>query len=104
MGDEPDGLRRHFILEGVTKTEPYRYVGEPYRYVGSGGGDAAETTARDRVLHGASLQRQIEELRGVAESAREAQKAAGMENGLGWLVEFESFSDIELAFESLARD
>ena len=30
--------------------------------------------------------------------------AAGMEEGLGLQVEFESFPDIELAFESLARE
>ena len=97
MAEERDGLRRHFILEGVTETEPYRYVG-------SGGGDPSEIPARDRARHGGELQRQIDELRDVAEYAREAQQAAGMEDGLGLQVEFESFPDIELAFESLARD
>ena len=97
MAEERDGLRRHFILEGVTETEPYRYPG-------TGGGDPSEIPARDRALHGAALQGQIDDLRGVAEHAREAQQAAGMEDGLGLQVEFESFPDIELAFESLARD
>ena len=97
MAEEPDGLRRHFILDGVTETEPYRYPG-------SGGGDRSEIPARNRVQHGAALQRQIDELRGVAEFAREAQQAAGMEDGLGLQVEFESFADIEPAFESLARE
>ena len=97
MADEPDGLRRHFILEGVTETEPYRYPG-------SGGGDPSEIPARNRARHGAALQRQIDELRGVAANAREAQQAAGMEDGLGLQVEFESFPDIKLAFESLARE
>ena len=40
----------------------------------------------------------------MAEFARETQQAAGMEDGLGLQVEFESFPDIELAFESLARE
>ena len=97
MAEEPEGRRRHFILDGVTETEPYRYPG-------SGGGDHSEVPARNRAQHGASLQRQIGELRGVAEFAREAQQAAGMEDGLGLQVEFESFPDIELAFESLARE
>ena len=97
MAEEPDGLRQHFILDGVTETEPYRYPG-------AGGGDPSEVPARNRVEHGAALQRQIGELRGVAEVAREAQRAAGMEDGLGLQVEFESFPDIELAFESLARE
>lgn len=96
MPDETDALRRHFILEGVTETEPYRPV--------SGGGGASRPPARNRAQHAASLQRQINELRGEAEIAREAQQAAGMEDGLGLQVEFESFPDIELAFESLARD
>ena len=97
MAEETDGLRRHFILDGVTETEPYRYPG-------SGGGDRSEIPARNRGPHAAALQRQIDELRDVAEFAREAQQAAGMEDGLGLQVEFESFPDIELAFESLARE
>ena len=97
MAEEPDRLRRHFILEGVTETEPYRYPG-------SGGGSSSKIPAQNRVQHGGVLQRQIDELRAVAESARDAQQAAGMEDGLGLQVEFESFPDIELAFESLARE
>ena len=50
------------------------------------------------------MQRQIDGLRTEAVSAREAQQAAGIEEGLGLQVEFESFPDIELAFESLARE
>ena len=97
MAEETDGLRRHFILDGVTETEPYRYPG-------AGGGAPSEVPARNRDQHGGALQRQIGELRGVAEVARDAQQAAGMEDGLGLQVEFESFPEIELAFESLARD
>ena len=97
MAEEADGLRRHFILDGVTETERYRYPG-------AGGGAPSEVPARNRDQHGGALQRQIDELRGVAEVARDAQQAAGMEDGLGLQVEFESFPEIELAFESLARD
>ena len=86
---------RHFILEGVTETEPYR---------SSAGGGRPSIPARDRARHGAALQRQIDELRFEAASAREAQEAAGIEEGPGLRVEFESFPDIELAFESLARE
>ena len=97
MAEEADGLRRHFVLDGVTETEPYRYPR-------SGGNSPSKPPAQNRARHGAALQRQIAELRGVAEFAREAQQAAGMEDGLGLQVEFESFPDIELVFESLARD
>ena len=37
-------------------------------------------------------------------SARNAQQSAGLEDGLGLQVEFESFPDIDMAFESLARE
>ena len=86
MAEERDGLRRHFILDGVTETEPYRYVG-------SSGGGPSEIPARNRARHGAELQRQIGVLRGVGENAREAQQATGMEDGLGLQVEFESFPE-----------
>ena len=97
MAEETDGLRRHFILDGVTETEPYR---DPE----SGGDSPSKPPAQNRAQHGAALRRQIDELRDVAEFARGAQQAAGMEDGLGLQVEFESFPEIELAFESLARE
>ena len=74
---------RHFILEGVTETEPYQ---------SRGGGGRPQIPAKNRDQHGRSLQQQIEDLRLEAE------------DGLDIQVEFESFPDIELAFESLARD
>jgi hypothetical protein len=37
-------------------------------------------------------------------TAREVQERAGLDGGFGLQVEFESFPDIELAFESLARE
>ena len=89
--------RRHFILEGVTETEPWR---SPQQ----GGGEGRTVPARDRARHGGDLRRQIDMLRPEAVSAREAQQAAGFEEGLGLQVEFGSFPDIELAFESLARE
>ena len=46
----------------------------------------------------------MNEVRTAAESARQAQQEAGMEESLGIQVEFESFPDIELPFESLARE
>ena len=50
------------------------------------------------------MQGQIVALRVQANAARDAQEAAGMEEELGLQVEFESFPEIELAFESLARE
>ena len=43
-------------------------------------------------------------MRTEAEAASEAQQEAGLEDGLGLQIEFEGFPEIELAFESLARE
>ena len=87
MANGHEERRRHFILEGVTGTEAYR---SPPR---GGGRPAVPTQVRAR--HSKALRRQIDEVRS---------QAAGMEEGLGLQVEFESFPDVELAFESLARE
>lgn len=87
---------RHFVLEGVTATEPFRAQ--------RGGGGSATIPPRDRAEHGDALLRQINELRVEALVASEAQRDAGLEEELGLQVEFESFPDVELAFEKLARE
>ena len=87
---------RHLILDGVTEVEPYR---SPQQ-----GGGSPSVPDRDRQRHGAALLRQLDELHPHAEAARDAQQQAGLGEGLGLRIEFESFPDIELAFESLARD
>ena len=91
------GQNPHFILEGVTETEAYRYPG-------GGGGDRPDIPERDRPSHAAALRGQLAEVRVSAEAAAAAQRHAGMDDGLGLQVEFESFPELELAFESLARD
>ena len=96
MVSESEERYRHFILRGMTETEAYL---SPQQ-----GGGRSSVPERDRSQHGAALQRQVRELGVTAEEARQAQLAAGMEEGLGIQVEFESFPDIDLAFESLARD
>ena len=95
MANGSDERHRHFILEGATETEAFRSRGR---------GDQPRVPARNRAQHGGALQRQIDELRLDAMSARDAQQAAGLEDGLGLQVEFEGFPDIDLAFESLARE
>ena len=91
-----DRQSRHFILQGFTETEAYR---SPQR-----GGSSPLIRERDRAGHGGALQRQVEAVRVHADAVRDAQLAAGMDEGLGLQVEFESFPDIELAVESLARE
>lgn len=47
---------------------------------------------------------QVEALKPEMTTACEAQEQAGLDGGFGLQMEFESFQDIELAFESLARE
>ena len=84
---------RHFVLHGVTETESFRSRG--YR-------PQPSIPERNRIRHSAGLQSQLEEVKATAESARNAQRAVEMSEGLGLRLEFESFPGIELAFESLA--
>lgn len=86
----------HFVLDGFTETEPFR---SPQQ-----GGGGKEVPARNRRNHGNALLRQLRALEREMQNARQAQLEAGLESGFGLQVEFESFPEIELAFESLARE
>ncbi|RJQ77319.1 MAG: hypothetical protein C4519_13700 [Desulfobacteraceae bacterium] len=96
MVNERDGMKRHFILEGVTTTDRFRSPRQ--------GGNRSRVPERDRQYHGTALLRQVEALKPEMIIAREAQERAGLDGGFGLQVEFESFPDIEMAFESLARE
>jgi hypothetical protein len=96
MAEQDDQRKRHFILEGTAETERFR---SPQQ-----GGGGTSIPDRNRSQHGGALMRQLEALRPQVVNAREAQEAAGIEEGFGLQVEFESFPDIELAFESLTRE
>lgn len=94
----PDQERKypHFVLDGFTETESFR---SPQQ---SGG--KKDVPARNRRRHGNALLRQIEALKRTMDTARQAQLEEGAEAEIGLQIEFESFPDIELAFESLARE
>ena len=96
MANGADERNRHFILDGVTDVEAYRL---PPRDI-----DQPVVPERNRRLHGTTLQRQLDELQSEADSARQAQQQAGIDDGLGLRIEFASFPAVELAFESLARE
>ncbi len=96
MVNASEDRNRHFLLENVTRTEAYRAPGQSR--------EGPNIPKRDRVQHSAMLLQQIEELRLGTEAIREIQLAAGAEDDLGIKVEFESFPDVELAFEKLARE
>lgn len=95
MANGTEERHRHFILDGVTEVEPYS---------SSNWDERPPVPERDRRRHGTALRRQIDALRPQAEAARNAQQQAGLDEGLGLHIEFESFPGIELAFESLARE
>src|SRR5882672_8958492 len=96
MPDQNDNKYPHFILEGYTDTEPFRRHPQDI--------DERPVPERNRIRHAAALTAQIQTLRPVMETARKAQEEAGLDGGFGLQVEFESFPDIELAFESLTRE
>lgn len=77
---------------------------DPYRSPSTGGGGDKEIPNRDRQQHGNSLLNQIQTLQPTLFEARKEQEQAGIDEGFGIQVEFESFPDIDLAFESLARE
>lgn len=87
---------RHFVLEGLAETESFRQPRQTIK--------PPAIPERDRRRHGNFLFGQINELRLRLAEARQVQEAAGLEEGFGLQAEFESFPDIELAFESLARE
>ncbi len=88
--------RRHFILDRFTETE--RYI-PPRQIIPSN-----RIPEQDRHRHGTALLGQVDALKQQFWTARQVQEDAGYEDSFGLQVEFESFPDIELAFESLARE
>src|SRR5689334_9243106 len=96
MPEQDEKRYRHFILDDVAQTQAYR---SPRQII-----PKQPIPERDRRRHGSSLLGQVEALKPAAEDASRAQRQAGLEGGYGLQVEFESFPDIELAFEKLARE
>jgi len=86
---QPDGVdrRQHFILAGVSSTE---------RFTSPGGGSAPEVPRRPRVKHGHRLRTQLQAVKRDPSIETE-----GLD---GIIAEFEGFLDVEIAYESLARD
>lgn len=96
MTEQDDQRKRHFILEGAAATEPFSRGGFPIK--------PPLVPDQNRQQHGGRLRDQLRSLMHETERARAAQEAAELEGGFGLQVEFESFPEIDLAFESLARE
>ncbi|MGL4861061.1 MAG: S8 family peptidase [Enterobacteriaceae bacterium] len=86
----------HFIFQNSARAENFAYAG--------GGGSGKQIPDRDRRTHGGALLGKIQQLKSVLAEAVQQQRQAGVEEGIGLQIEFESFPDVELAFESLARE
>jgi len=82
----------HLLVEGFTETERYRRPGS--------GRDRFNPPPRNRVSHGAMLQ---EQLAIVREQSSLHRRSEGR-HYRGIQVEFESFPDVALAVESIARE
>ena len=94
MANGATETHRHFILEGFTDTETYR--------ARAGGGGGRRVPARNREEHAATLGAQLGDVRTAAQQV--ASDPEDPEDGFGIQVEFQSFPDIDLAFESLSRE
>ena len=94
MANGDTETHRHFILEGFTDTETY--------VAHRSGGGGRNVPARDRPDHAAALSGHLNEVRAAAEAA--ARDPEEPDDGIGIQVEFQSFPDIDLAFESLSRE
>lgn len=86
----------HFIFQH--NAQPERFT-SPQQ-----GGDSTRIPDRDRKTHGGALLDKLQQLSPILTDAAEQQRLAGIEEGFGLQIEFESFPDVELAFESLARE
>jgi hypothetical protein len=96
MADSNQRKRHHFILEGFTEREEFKQLRRKI--------ERKKIPQQDRQRHGRALLRQINALKSELSAAREVQEEAGLEGGFGLRVEFEGFPEVDLAFESLARD
>lgn len=96
MADNKQEKYSHIVLQNNGSTE--NFISPP-----SGGGGTS-IPERDRQIHGSALLTQVKQLETTLTEATEVQRDAGMDEGFGLQIEFESFPGIELAFESLARE
>jgi len=92
MADAAD-RRPHFVVEGFVRSEDYTHPSQ--------GSTRAVIPPRDRALHGAKL---LSDIAALKPSAGEPSADDEQPEGLDLQIEFEGFPDVELAFESLARE
>ncbi|MGE4591191.1 S8 family peptidase [Alcaligenes sp.] len=96
MAERESNNHPHFIFQNSAQAESFT---SPVK-----GGGAKQVPDRNRDAHGSALLGKLQQLKPMLVEAVEQQRQAGIDEGIGLQVEFESFPDVELAFESLARE
>jgi hypothetical protein len=96
MTDPTCDRRPHLILVNTASTEVFQTRRTPIT--------GPELPERDRATHGGSLLAQLAAIKPIAERAKVEQEQAGLDSGFGLTISFTGFPDVELAFESLARE
>ncbi len=96
MAEREPNNHPHFIFQNSAQTERFK---SPVK-----GGGGKKIPARERNQHGSALLNKLQQLKPIFAEAVTLQQQAGVDDGLGLHIEFESFPDIDLAFESLARE
>ncbi|GAB3679068.1 S8 family peptidase [Salinisphaera aquimarina] len=91
--DEPN--KPHFFLQNNAQSEPFS---RPPRTIATNA-----PTVRDRHAHGNLLLGQLQALAQTQANAKRVQQESGLVDGFGLQIEFQSFPEIELAFERLDR-
>ena len=90
-------FKEHLVFQNSAQSEKFS---SPSR-----GNNNKSPPSRNRESHGALLLSKLQELSPILANAVEQQRQVGIENkNLGLQIEFESFPDVELAFESLANE
>ncbi|WP_194288763.1 hypothetical protein [Pseudomonas helleri] len=85
----------HLFPKNTSTSEPYKSHNIKIK--------RSPLPTRERIQHGSSLREQLKQIQPVALEAKEAQIALGIKDGIGLRIQFESFTDVKLAFESLAN-
>lgn len=94
MANDNKERLKHILLGGFCQSGRFSRAG--------GGGNGQRPPKQNRQTHGGRLLQRLANLEPRMQRNKRAQEDAGLETGFGLQIEFESFPDIELAFESLA--
>jgi len=96
MPEEEYRPKRHFVLPNAAQSENFTPRTQNIK--------TPVVPRQNRQEHGQRLINQIDALKPAITQANVQQTEMGLEDGLGLQIEFESFPDIKLAFESLSAE